>query len=68
MSKSKEYEAREIADMVGGRIEQTTLDDGTHVKSIETDDQAVVGSDLDENEAWADLVDKADEVGWRLGE
>lgn len=63
---SKENDAEQIAEMVGGHIDKHTMDDGTHVYSIETDDQGVVGSGLTEDEAWADLVDRADEVGWRL--
>ena len=61
-------DAEQIADMIGGRIDRHTMDDGTRVFSIETDDQGVSGSGTSDDEAWEDLVRSAYQAGWRLEE
>ena len=62
----KQTEAERIADAIGGHIEKHTMEDGTRVFSIATDDQAVTGSGLSDESAWADLISSAAEVGWGL--
>lgn len=64
----KQSEAQQIADAIGGRIDKHTMEDGTRVFSIETDDHAASGSGMSDDEAWGDLVAKANEIGWRLEE
>lgn len=58
----------QITQVIHGRIETHTMEDGTRVFPIETDNQSMGGSGMSDIEAWEDLVRSADQVGWRLEE